>query len=315
MNTNLFSPKGTQPLPLRVSERREHTTQHIDRSCFKKIYKPKAAKVQTVVNDDIDEPNCLENQQRSHRMIFELAAHKLFRKLPLNSKQAKTVQSLRVKRLKKLLNHQAAVDIVLSETSLLSRNLLLTLSNSKKKLSYAGKSLFAMSRFRDNSGRFAGENISKNKYSSGGSTIDQGADSLSKTIALPNENINQETRNGNSVFDFSAAFFSELNSATGSCQEFDISYRFGFEPFLGPVRNESQELVEADVVPDTLAQNLRTNSDVYDSSLNRINHDELYWHLLEQCPHEHTTSAANCIIRAAFEENEQLNIDDFIDSL
>ena len=133
MNTNLFSPKVTQPLLLRVSERRQHTTQHIDRSCFKKRYKPKAAKLQTVVNDDIDKLNCLENQQRSHRMILELAAHKLFRKLPLISKQAKTVQSLRVKRLKKLLNHQAVVDIVLSETSLQSRNLLLTLKNSKKK--------------------------------------------------------------------------------------------------------------------------------------------------------------------------------------
>lgn len=314
MNINIFSPKVTQPLALRVSERRQRTTQHIDRSCFKKIYKPKAAKVQTVVNNDTDESNCLENQQRSCRMIFELAAHKVFAQLPLNSKQAKTVQSLRVKRLKKLLNHQAAMDIVFSQTSLQSRNLMLTVGNSRRKQSYAGKSLIALSRVRDNSGRFAGDFFSKKS----GSTTDHGADSLSITIASANENRHQEARNRNPVFDFSAAFFSELNSATGSCQEFDFSHDFSFKHYSAPVRNSSQELVKADVVPDISDHKIRSNNDIYGFSLNRFNHDEFddhYRHLQEKSPHENTTSAANCVIREAFEENDQLNIDDFIDYL
>lgn len=317
MNIKTFSPKVTQPSALRVSERRRNQpSQNIDRTFFKKVYKPKAIKCQNVLELNKDNIGRKASIKVEHNLPFELAAQKVFVQLPLCNRQAKTVQILRVKRLKKILSHQSAMELAYSMTSPLSRNLLLTVDNSKNKQLSVGKSLFAQSRIRDSTGRFAGDGItSTKKHSSDASTMDHGEGSHSTTIFSRSDEEILDFKYRRAVFDFSKTFFSELNSVIGSCEDIEEQITCQNETYTTTRQSSSYQLDKAgeltftdscQSVGDTVPTS-NTNEELCDNDFN-----ELYWQLHAKSDNLFFVSVPTDLIRNSIDEKEKLDIDDFL---
>lgn len=165
MNIEKFYPEVIAPSTTRVSERKRNKSQ-IERSFFKKVFKPKA---QNNLCDKLNNAKyCEDLENKAKDIPYEQAASSLFVQISPTRLQAKTIHAYRVKKIKRMLKHQTAPQEALQ--LLFSGNLKLTTNSSQKNL-ISEKSLVAQSRARGPAGRFVGER-EEGKYLYEYSTVD-----------------------------------------------------------------------------------------------------------------------------------------------
>lgn len=177
MNIKSFTSEVVSaPSARRVSDRKKVLTL-VDKSFFKKTYKPKNQKVSS------DTSNKPENQDGISNCIvktsFQNSVQFLFPALQGDCRQRKAIHNYRAKKLKKMFGTECALEDAIAKHKSLGLNILLL--QYFKRVAPNGKALYANSRARDASGRFNGALLSK-PHSSELSTVDLREDCATETL-------------------------------------------------------------------------------------------------------------------------------------
>lgn len=314
MNPVTFSPEVKQPSAIRVSERRQRASTKIDHTFFKKVYKRKSS--QAALDEGRASNSTDPSSMGEVDYLYELAVQKLYARLPINSRQAKTVKTLRIKRLKKVLSYQAALELTLSDICPLSRNYVKQVGMSKEKLHSNRRSLVAAVRPRDFSGRFEGALPFKKKQSIDGSTINPGSCSQSDFLASTNASEPRSRLFSNIAFEYSTVFFTEFNSVTRSCYELDLYDTLALEHTMSDKhRSSSQQPIEAGAVNFLdLTGTVCRNLDITNKIRSKHETDDFKEDSLDFLSNSLTSFSSQGyadLIREELEKKEELNIDDF----
>lgn len=177
MNINSFTSEVVSaPSARRVSERKKVLTL-VDKSFFKKTYKPKNQKVSSDTSNKSDNQGRLSdcNQISS----FESSAQILFPALQCDCRQRKAIHNYRAKKLKKMFGTEGALEDAIEKHKAQGLNILLL--QHFRRTAPNGKSLYANARARDSMGRFNGASLSKPQMSEL-STVDLREDCATETL-------------------------------------------------------------------------------------------------------------------------------------
>lgn len=155
----------------RVSERKRVSTQ-VDKTFFKKTYKPKTSRMPTKPHSELATKGEVLIVQENTKLSE--AANVLFPTLLQNRRQAKAIQTFRAKKVKRLFAAEAGIEEMIAryKSEGLNLHMLLSLKRSVPN----GKALFAASRCRDTMGRFNSDAGCSKHQSSQESTVDQRED-------------------------------------------------------------------------------------------------------------------------------------------
>lgn len=177
MNIESFTPEVVSATSARRVSERKKVLNLVDKTFFKKTYKPKTEKVSKDTDNKPDSKGKLSTAQESNS--FSRAAQFLFPALRPDRRQNKAIQTYRAKKLKQMFSNEAALEEVLARNKALGQNLLLT--QQFRKVAPNGKSIYALNRARDAAGRFNNEVLLSKLHSSDLSTVDMRDDCRTET--------------------------------------------------------------------------------------------------------------------------------------
>lgn len=212
MNIESFTPEVVSATSARRVSERKKVLNLVDKTFFKKTYKPKTEKVSKDTDNKPDYKGKLSKAQESNS--FSTAAQILFPALRPDRRQNKAIQTYRAKKLKQMFTNEEALQDAITRHKTLGLNLLLL--QQFKKVAPNGKSLYALNRARDSAGRFNNEVLLSKPHSSRLSTVDLRDDCRTETNTTTDGSImsllsldtpaGQTSKPNQYIFDFDTLF-------------------------------------------------------------------------------------------------------------
>ncbi len=217
MNIESFTPEVVSATSARRVSERKKVSNVVDKTFFKKTYKTKTQKVSQDTDNKPDSKGELSKAQESNS--FSKAAQFLFPALKPDRRQNKTIQTYRAKKLKQMFKNEGALEEAIAKNKALGQNLLLL--QQFKILAPNGKSIYALNRARDATGRFNNEVLLSKPHSSHLSTVDMRDDCRTETNTTTDGSIlsllsldtpvGVRTKPGLCTFDFDTLFESSCH--------------------------------------------------------------------------------------------------------